>query len=86
MDERKDRKNIERESKNDGINIFKCPNREKINELQTSLEPMLRVGTLEGSSWKENYPKTPCYFVLDDSKPKSQQSIIHSTHLAIIHP
>ena len=31
---------------------------------------MLRVGTLEGSSWKENYPKTSCYFVFPDSKPK----------------
>jgi hypothetical protein len=61
---------IKGKSKDDGINIFNCPNQEKIEELQTLLGPMLRIGTLEGSSWKENYLKTLYYFVFSDSKPK----------------
>jgi hypothetical protein len=59
-----------RESKNDENNVFKCPNRGKIRRLLTILGPLFRVGTLEGASWKEDYSKTPCYFVLPDSKPK----------------
>lgn len=59
-----------RESKNDENNVFKCQNRGKIQRLLTILGPLFRVGTLEGASWKENYPKTPCYFVLPDSRPK----------------
>ncbi|CAB4423843.1 unnamed protein product [Rhizophagus irregularis] len=65
---RKCQGSIEAESGDDEINIFKCQNREKIDE--SLLGPVLRVGALEGSSWKENYPKTPCYFVYPDSKPK----------------
>ncbi|CAB4394532.1 unnamed protein product [Rhizophagus irregularis] len=59
---------IEAESGDDEINIFKCQNQKKIDELL--LGPVLRVGALEGSSWKENYLKTPCCFVYPDSKPK----------------
>ncbi|EXX75380.1 uncharacterized protein OCT59_017995 [Rhizophagus irregularis] len=65
---RKCQKSIEAESGDDEINIFKCQNREKIDE--SLLGPVLRVGALKGSSWKENYLKTPCYFVYPDSKPK----------------
>ncbi|CAI2190820.1 14849_t:CDS:1, partial [Funneliformis geosporum] len=59
-----------RESESDENYVFKCPNREKIDRLLSTLGPLFRVGTLEGSSWKEDYPKTPCYFVLPDSAPK----------------
>ncbi|CAG8570041.1 9719_t:CDS:1, partial [Funneliformis caledonium] len=65
-----ERTSSERESKIDEKNVFKCPNREKIGRLLTILRPLFRVGTLEGSSWKEDYPKTSCYFVLPDSTPK----------------
>lgn len=59
-----------RESKNDEIDTFKCQNREKIQRLLPILGPVLRIGALVGSSWKEDYPKTSCYFVLPDSKPR----------------
>ncbi|CAG8499123.1 5679_t:CDS:2 [Paraglomus brasilianum] len=58
------------ESKNDEIDVFQCPNRGKNEGLQEFLGPLLRVGTMVGSSWEENYPKSPCYFVLPDSRPK----------------
>lgn len=65
-----DRTSRERESKNDENNVFKCQNREKIQRLLTILGPLFRVGTLKGASWKEDYLKIPCYFVLPDSRPK----------------
>ncbi|RGB42250.1 hypothetical protein C1646_810091 [Rhizophagus diaphanus] len=65
---RKCQGSIEAESGDDGINIFKCQNQKKIGE--SLLGPVLRIGALEGSSWKENYPKTSCYFVYPDRKPK----------------
>jgi len=69
-DVRNQQTSSESESRNDEHIIFKCPNQQKIGRLLTILGPLFRVGTLEGSSWKEDYPKTPCYFVLPDSKPK----------------
>ncbi|CAI2168494.1 5057_t:CDS:2, partial [Funneliformis geosporum] len=49
----------ESESKSNENDVFKCPNREKIENLLTILGPLFRVGTMEGSSWKEDYLKTP---------------------------
>ena len=39
-------------------------------QLRTILGLMLRVGSLEGSSWREKYSRNPCYLVYPDSKPE----------------
>ena len=50
------------------INVLQCPNRGENGGLQKFLGPVFRVGTMVGSLWEENYPKSPCYFVFPDIK------------------
>ncbi|RHZ65093.1 hypothetical protein Glove_319g20 [Diversispora epigaea] len=70
---RKQQTGSRNESENDVNIVFKYSNQERICELQSSLGQLLRIGTLEGSTWTEKNSKTlwtPCHLVLPNDQPE----------------
>ncbi|CAB4428999.1 unnamed protein product [Rhizophagus irregularis] len=41
-----------------------CPNQERTQTLQSSMGQLLRIGTLAGTTWTKEIPKTPCHLVV----------------------
>ncbi|CAG8441049.1 17420_t:CDS:2 [Acaulospora morrowiae] len=55
---------------NTGITVvpFECfPNQERIRTMQASLGKLLRIGTLAGTTWTTENPKTLCRLILPDN-------------------
>ncbi|CAG8462625.1 17430_t:CDS:2 [Acaulospora morrowiae] len=68
--------NIESEI-NTGITVvpFKCcPNQRRIQKMQASLGKLLRIGTLAGTTWTTENPKTPCHLILPDNHSVGEEN------------
>nr|CAG8614810.1 1015_t:CDS:2 [Entrophospora candida] len=70
---------IRDESENDANFVFKCLNQQRIQELQSTLGQLLRIGTLEGSAWTEKTMQMPCCLVFpdDQSEKKYENSSLY---------
>lgn len=47
-----------------------CPNQERTQTLQSSMGQLLRIGTLAGTTWTKEIPKTPCHLVVPNVKSR----------------